>query len=161
MVSAASTDQAQPPDYSAEERERLAASFQVELAEYQTKRRYMLLWLGLAIGSAVLAVQIQDSSLAWIPGVAVVPFLILFVRQMLRVIDKLRCPGCGERQYQALGPFCPACGRKDVESPRKWFQVPQCRSCGTEVVYRKHGPRFRRRFCSMCGLKLDDEGFTI
>lgn len=85
-------------------------------------------WLGVAVGSAMIAVSmmlaILVNALAWSPREALVPFLyiggiyllfttplfILAWRTVPSVRQEWQCPGCGYLIYGLQSPKCPECG---------------------------------------------------
>lgn len=174
MVSATSTHPAQPHEYSDDERRRLFAAFQVELAQHRGRLKKLYVWVAAAIASFALLLPTQHSFIGLLPGFALVVSVSFLFVQFVRTIDRLVCPGCGERQLYSLGQFCPQCGSTDIEPPKRLFHwpgstdiesakrfptLPHCGSCGAVLAFGKRIPIFRRRFCACCGLKLDDEGF--
>jgi predicted RNA-binding Zn-ribbon protein involved in translation (DUF1610 family) len=174
MVSATSKHPAQPHEYSDEERRRLFAAFQAELAQHRGQLKKLYVWIAVAIASFALLLPTQHSFVGLFPGIALVVSVAFLVHQLVRTIDRLVCPGCGERQLYSLGQFCPQCGSTEIEPPKRLFDwpritliesaerfptLPHCGSCGAVLAFGKRIPIFRRRFCASCGQKLDDEGF--
>jgi hypothetical protein len=159
MVSATSIPSPQLREYSDEERARLFAAFQPELARHRARLRKLRGWLAVCIACFIIIVLVQHTFAVWFVGFAAIFSVTGLARRVWKTIDGPVCPGCGEHQYLSLGDFCPHCGGADVDMRPKWFERPHCRSCGTILAFGKHVPKFRRRFCARCGLKLDDEGF--
>ncbi|MGE5191287.1 MAG: hypothetical protein ACM3U2_02215 [Deltaproteobacteria bacterium] len=82
---------------------------------------------------------------------AVIAYLAIFLRFP-------RCPACTNEidEYPSeYWRFCPACGGTAIEAGT-WLRAPQCPSCGT--LRKGKGRDYRVRFCTTCGVKLDDGG---
>jgi len=101
------------------------------------------------------------------------------------VIPRLICPACAKTLDKDLGHYCPECGSNKIQAPEalEWSQLrnlsktelvekmkltqPHCKTCGGSFELPRGGGRTRRgairrykvRFCTHCGLQLDQEGF--
>jgi hypothetical protein len=93
-------------------------------------------------------------------------YLAFFVHAM--VTPKLPCPGCQQDlEVAKLGDYCPDCGAKETIEKKEVLtgaintKHPKCTSCGTKFTAGRSGKRiYRIRFCTHCGVFLDDKGIV-
>ena len=105
---------------------------------------------------------IPDRFLSWIAfgllflGVVIPLVSVLFVFIPLSRINK--CPACHNRlDVYLLGDYCPECGSNQLEK-KKW-SLPKCNACGKRLTHYKRRRRYKIRFCTHCGVFLEEKGF--
>ena len=100
----------------------------------------------------------------WLPAimlflVLLLPLIvyILFVAIPLSRLDK--CPSCNNHlSLTKLGDYCPECGKSQFDKSN-WVLGPKCKDCGKWLKYDKRGRHYKIRFCTHCGVFLDENGF--
>jgi hypothetical protein len=66
------------------------------------------------------------------------------------------CPACKRGVDRTFKIFCPECGSSQLLSG-SFFKSPRCNSCG-KVFGRGKSRRYKIKFCTHCGISLDDKG---
>ena len=77
----------------------------------------------------------------------------------------MTCPGCSNligcyNQFRAsFGAHCPECGSEKLrpDAPDGLIRTVYCEGCGKRLRFGK-GRDFVIRYCTHCGLKLDERG---
>ena len=146
-------------DFTSDERVNLREAFHAILI--RDRRHYRFAILGVA--GAVASLFFLSAS-HWM----FIPFLlcILFAGVSYFSGPLLSCPSCSLDVTSGLSCFCPACGAESLK-PRGYFGEARCDSCA-RILLRSTARRenFRSgrnrdydiRFCTFCGLALDQEG---
>ena len=91
-------------------------------------------------------------------------YLVFFIHALRT--PKLPCPSChGDLEVAKLGDYCPDCGAEETIAKKEALtglinaKHPKCASCGTKFTGGRWGKRiYRIRFCTHCGVFLDDKG---
>jgi len=89
---------------------------------------------------------------------AMLSWLIAVV--MLITGSRVRCSKCNRNVAAHVARLCPECGAESIEK-RKWYQTPHCTSCGATFVTRKGSGKWTVRYCTHCGVLLDESGARI
>jgi hypothetical protein len=145
-------------EYSPEE----LAAFQCEFQRLWKlrKRRLLPVYVGLgvcAVGMIASLVFGGDRR-----PVVVLTFMLVFlgtIAYMALFVGFPRCPACTNETDEYPGQychFCPACGGTAI-GPAAWATAPECQTCGIALRFGK-GRDFKIRFCTSCGVKLDESG---
>ncbi len=76
---------------------------------------------------------------------------------------RLRCPACNQRLFDRFGGFCPECGSRALGPPDPCDLLSQhpCAACGRKFHWGKTATGFRLRYCSSCGVLLDERGLGM
>lgn len=137
------------------------AAFQAEFQRRWSRRKRWVLpcYVGLcvwAIGMiAILLSAVIDGTrllLLMLAFLAIVAYAAVFLRFP-------RCPACTNETDEYPGEychFCPACGGTAI-GPATWARAPECQACGITLRFGKRRD-FKIRFCTSCGVKLDECG---
>jgi predicted RNA-binding Zn-ribbon protein involved in translation (DUF1610 family) len=137
-------------DYTPEERGRLHEAFQQVAAKY---RRHIGTALAAAVGFAgccILGAALREPAIGWL---AMVCWLVALCASVTS--PPLVCPGCDNR-IETINRYCPDCGGARVVR-HSIFKAPECTACGK--MLRTHRYRtYRMRFCTHCGILLDEKG---
>jgi predicted RNA-binding Zn-ribbon protein involved in translation (DUF1610 family) len=94
-------------------------------------------------------------------GFIVVCFVVLLITFIFTILilaikhDPI-CPACDNAVDRVLKTFCPECGNGQILSGG-FFKSPHCNSCGKDLR-RGKGRHYTIRFCTHCGISLDDKG---
>jgi hypothetical protein len=105
-----------------------------------------------------LAFKFPDLFTLWIILELICIFLLLGI---VLTIPLLTCPRCHNRLVQNFDVYCPTCGSNQIY-PYSLFctRLAYCSSCNRHMSPdSKSGRNYRIRFCTSCGLLLDDKGF--
>jgi len=143
--------------YSPEDVRRLQAEFAPVAARY--RRHTVIALCGILVLIACIATDrfLSRPILKEEFGTGLILFGIIAAAVLLA--PDLTCPGCSNDMDDEPADYCPECGACSVQ-PRTTFGSASCRTCG-KTLY--HGPgyknrRYKIRFCTYCGLKVDDKG---
>jgi hypothetical protein len=76
---------------------------------------------------------------------------------------RLKCPACRRRLFDRFGSWCPECGSRSLGDPDPNDIVPRypCTGCGRKFRWGKGASVFRLRYCSHCGVFLDEQGLKM
>ena len=153
-----------PDKHAAEYSEAELAEFKTSFADNETRRLPRFAVLGCYVGiplvvlTFTMAIRISEWLGAGERGfVFCIPILLITVWWFARA-SQSRCPACSHDVDHSVGFYCPCCGEKTLTT---YGQQPTCRSCGATLKWDQFGShrrQFRLQFCSMCGVKLSDEG---
>jgi hypothetical protein len=89
-------------------------------------------------------------------GFFVICFVVLLITFIFAILilaikhDPI-CPACDNAVDRVLKTFCPECGADNL------FSRTECSSCGKKL-FRGKGRRYTIKFCTHCGILLDDKG---
>jgi hypothetical protein len=164
-------DPVQPPKpYTPEDVRRLQAEFAPVAASYRRRSRIVMYLLSpLLVGIILLNFfpkalpnLFHDYFAQHFPDLTIVDvvvpgFICCLIAAACCSPPDLTCPGCSNNLRDEPADFCPECGARAVE-PRRGIHFPRCTACGKSL---NRGPKYRNykvRFCTYCGLKLDDQG---
>jgi hypothetical protein len=105
-----------------------------------------------------LQTSLQNLMVGWPLGVLLWFLLtIVFWVQLLR----FECPACHNRlASRRLGSYCPECGSDQLEAGN-WYRAWRCNACGKRLAHDKEGPCYKIRYCTHCGVFLDEKGLSI
>ncbi|HEY1170084.1 MAG TPA: hypothetical protein VGH19_01835 [Verrucomicrobiae bacterium] len=141
-------------NYSQAEQDELKARFQPVAARYR-----LLGWLAFAAAApiclwliAVTVFSVRGG--AWLLvacGVSLIGFTVIAL-----FTPKLICPGCEKQTDRGQGNFCPECGAETL-GPGDWLRHPHCRTCD-KTMRRGKNRHYTIRYCTHCGLLLDEKG---
>jgi len=90
--------------------------------------------------------------------VCLVVLMVVFISTALILAIKHDpiCPACDNAVERVLKTFCPECGSRQILLGG-FFKSPHCNSCGKDL-WRGKGRHYTIRFCTHCGISLDDKG---
>jgi hypothetical protein len=167
-------------DYTDDELEQFYEEFAPPIERYRRRRRYFMrvfipVFFALMIDIVIVAV---GSLLSWQerPVSMVVwfllyttcfLFLLLFACAFYGVflssfIRRVECPACHNRlDFCEVGDYCPDCGSNQIEGDNR-LKYPQCNACGKKLFRCGKGGigrSYKIRYCTNCGVFLDEEGF--
>ena len=157
-------------DYSAEERSRIQQQFAQIAAKCRRYGRIAVREIYILIGCIVFATfgflgtsALSGRTASWLFPWILIPagtvMLAFLVTAML--MPRPDCPGCSNRIDRSYGPYCPECGSRALESAGflRMSMSAKCGACHKIFSTGRQGAGYMRRWCSHCGLKLDDEGY--
>lgn len=139
-------------DFTASEVANLQAQFKMACRRYRRRATAGLAAMaasgggGIALG--VSTVHWEIAGALWFIGI------VAFVLSVLRLPT---CPACGREVDGCCGEYCPRCGAHAVALAGLLSQ-PICRACGLVIRFGK-GRGYPIRYCSVCGIMLDEKGF--
>jgi predicted amidophosphoribosyltransferase len=83
--------------------------------------------------------------------------LILWVVGAVRLVfhPRVRCPRCQGKVDSKVDHLCPECGAEGIDKGT-WFRSPRCSACKMVFETRKGGRLWQVRYCSFCGVLLDE-----
>jgi hypothetical protein len=137
-------------DYTPQERDTLYETFQ-QIAVKHRRRARAELCAGVGFFAfGIIAVGLQEFSLIW--G-AMACWLIAVAVEVTG--PPLVCPGC-DNLIENTNRYCPDCGGTPLISDG-FFKAAECTVCGKTLRFGKHRS-FRMRFCTHCGVMLDEKG---
>lgn len=141
-------------DYSPDEQSRLRGAFAPIASKHRRHARISYI-AGGGFVCCVLLMMILPKALS--PD-SLIPLPIFWLVGMWAVLSEPRlvCPGCSNEIDGRLGPYCPECGNRHLESSG-WLQPPYCTTCKKSMQRGKYR-RYTIRACTHCGLMLDDRG---
>jgi hypothetical protein len=151
-------------DYSAEERERLRATFAPIAADRRLHRLVCgVAFAGFMILMLLARISLKSNPLPWWKALPwwhswgmISCFLLAIGAAVLS--PGATCPGCSNDAENSFGRYCPDCGRRQLE-PGSFWSSPFCGAC-RKTMYRNRGRRrYKIRFCTHCGVPLDEKGF--
>jgi hypothetical protein len=150
-------------DYTAEEQNRLRQRFASRAEKY---RRHMRITLSCFVGFAVFILSgllFRPRQVAWVFAPAFLCWLTGIAFWLIS--PPVTCPGCSNligcsNQFRkSFGAYCPECGCEKLKPsvPDGWIRSAYCEGCGKRLRFGK-GQSFVIRYCTHCGLKLDERG---
>ena len=147
-------------EYSVEEQSAFRAQFARAAERYRRHRRYVYASFGvvavlLGIGYMLEAwLHLSISLTVWIGSGFWLGAAILLLGT-----PRLFCPACANNLKNGSGSYCPECGGRSLSS--RWlFRLQICSRCQRWLRRGKHRG-YRLRFCTHCGLKLDEGGLEV
>ena len=142
-------------DYTADEVAGFREEYRPLAAEYRRRSRVA----GLVVASSWMCIFLgmtlpwPFALYFWADGICCLA-VCLFSRKRVP-----KCPACRRSPDAGLGGFCPDCGCRGLEPSPGWFSDgPKCRACGRCICRGRGGRMYKLRFCTHCGLGLDDRG---
>jgi hypothetical protein len=75
-------------------------------------------------------------------------------------MSRVKCPACHNRVLDRPVQYCPDCGSSQIEAGNFWGRLPKCNACGKKLFLsgRNRGKFFAIRYCTHCGVLLDEKG---
>jgi predicted RNA-binding Zn-ribbon protein involved in translation (DUF1610 family) len=145
-----------PKQYSPEDVRRLQAEFAPIAASY---RRHGLIGI---CGILVFAAAIITNRFLPKPFRAdevIEPMLILafIIAAAFCLAPTLTCPGCSNNLRDQPADYCPECGAHAILRGDDYYSA-RCTACGKTMDPRPRGCAYKVRYCTYCGLKVDDKG---
>ena len=142
-------------DYTADE----VARFQEEYRPLATSYRRHARIRGFGMVSSQLSILLglvlpwPFTMFFWAYGICSFAFF-MFARKRLP-----HCPACRRSPDVGQGVFCSGCGSRALERSHGCFSGgPECRACGKWMSRGRGGRNYKIRFCTHCGLGLDEKG---
>jgi transposase-like protein len=138
------------------------SQFKSVVIPFQKHQKKSFIILG---GAFVVALTFLVFAMPKSAAVAFVIGYLAFIAHAM-MTPKLPCPACQQDlEVARLGDYCPDCGaretipKKEVLTGAMNTEHPKCTSCGTKFTAGRSGKRiYRIRFCTHCGVFLDDKG---
>ena len=139
-----------PPPYSWTDEERLRYK-----AQFRSVARKYRIWGGVAVASFItiwLSLFLASRSpgapaLGWVAGIGAAIFLACILYGPV-----LLCPACGQMLgSKTLAASCPECGGQLRDGEH-------CLACGRTFSKSGKGRGYSLRYCTNCGINLDDRG---
>jgi hypothetical protein len=162
------TERPDPPertveDYTSEELQQFLESFRVRRHRFN---RWRLWWRVIAIpGALFLAIGLMLAQInpgkgepwfEWMIGFIMFYWITIGVAA---IAGSVGCPACRNPLNGPIGEYCRECGEKSVEK-RIWPRDSFCSACGKSFPRESQPLLAPFRFCSVCGIRLDDETET-
>ena len=142
-------------EYSNAERKQFEDEFKQLAEHYRAKRKRAKQWINaffLCVAAMVVGSLVHNLLLFGLSGIAGV---LAWLCGHFNSPKLLICPACQQNLLGGFGKFCPEC---DGNLGRVSFiDDTRCSSCAKKLCL-KGGRNFRMRYCTYCGLKLEDEG---
>ncbi len=107
----------------------------------------------------VFGIALTVTAMLCVPGDLWIEWSAAFVICFLVIITLWKfphCPACRNELEAVVGPYCPECGERALQRAG-WLPIRTCTACGIAISPRK-GRNFRVRNCSICGVKVDENG---
>jgi hypothetical protein len=106
---------------------------------------------------STVALGIAFGKSPWNPVIGAAAFLSwVGFMVLLFTAPALRCGKCDMKLDSAVDRLCPECGNTSVVKTG-WWAAPSCSSCG-KVFTSRRGRGWAIRFCTYCGVHLDEIG---
>ncbi len=145
-------------EYSEAEKKLFKKQFQPAAESYRKGSRFFLigfvslfvLFLFFFVLGENQVISQKDAQLIGPWFVALLAILI-FTALILAIKHDPICPACNNVVDRVLKAFCPECGASNLLSKTR------CSSCGKRLSGGK-GRQYTIRFCTHCGVLLDDKG---
>jgi hypothetical protein len=154
------TERPDPPektveDYTPEELQRFLEGFRATRQRWERCRFWLFVVCvpGILILAAgrLLSLHKQELfewTMAWI-------IFLLTMVAAIAIVGSIRCPACRNKLNGPIGDYCRKCGAKSLEQ-RTWPKNQSCSACGKSFERGSQHPLAKFRFCTVCGVKLDD-----
>ena len=138
-------------DYTTDELIRFRESFWPEAEKFR-KRQFIGQVIGACMGFIFLFLFLWPQYReVWFPAFVVwIATMLLFATG-----HKLKCPACKNDIECLPHIYCSKCGAPGLT--KKWYSSAYCGICDSKLVWGKRR-HFKLRFCTHCGVKLDDKG---
>jgi ribosomal protein S27E len=150
-------------EYSENERAQFKKQFEPIARSYRrTSKRVVWIFLSLAflfliffvLGSKGIIPQQFVSKFALF--FTALLFIFIFAVLILAIKYDPVCPACEKGVDHVLRTFCPECGNEGLVH-NSFFTRARCLSC-SKVFAGGKGRCYKIRFCTHCGILLDEEG---
>lgn len=117
-----------------------------------------LLFIAFAAGGFALGAMPATQGVAKVVLLLALPTFVVFLVSLFWS-RRLKCPACRRRLIDRIGRFCPECGNRSLEEPdpRDLLPAHPCTACSKKLHWGK-GARIQLRYCTHCGLLLDEQG---
>lgn len=138
--------------YSESEKAEIKRVFEKITKNYKSRSIILLV---ITFGSLVFAMLclLRPASPLWLIWLA---WSILLIGVILQYFwHGLYCPGCRIVMDQGFGSFCPECGGKLLF---EFLKGTKCCDCGNKLR-RGRGRSYKIKYCSFCGVQVDEKGF--
>ncbi len=111
------------------------------------------------LGASALTGSTASWLFPWILAPAGACVAALIVTTLL--MPRPKCPGCANPVEKGYGPYCPECGSRALERAGIFpaSTTSRCGACRKTLSVGRGGKPYMIRFCTFCGLKLDEEGY--
>jgi hypothetical protein len=74
-------------------------------------------------------------------------------------LSRIQCTACHNRlDFCKHVDYCPECGSNQLDAGN-WFKFPRCNACGRKLASGRGGRCYKIRFCTHCGVFLDEKSF--
>jgi len=136
-------------DYDESEKAEFVKVFRPRARDYRCfKALFVCSFIALIVALFVFK---SDGLFGWFSGFVGVYLVLYFT------LFKPRCPACGKNADTCVRTFCPECGSRKI-SPGGFMRSIECLSCGEVLRRGKGGRGYRVRYCTHCGVFLDNKG---
>ncbi len=145
-------------EYTEEERKIVKAAFRLLTTTYRRRRRIALYCFLSGFGTGAFALLVPR----WAPAFAswaALPYFASIAAYLgaLLSMPRLVCPGCTKDVQSSYGKYCPDCGSKTLEPKDTFLPYFRCIACRKSNL-RGGREYFITRFCTHCGVMLDEKG---
>jgi hypothetical protein len=141
-------------DYSSEERNRFREAFGSIAAGYRRHARIAYSAMGAGAACVLLGMILPKFAFPWLISSIFIVFFVVLGSAMSA--PSLVCPGCSNYIEHSFGPYCPECGKKQLQ-PGSWSGQRRCIACGKTMGGGK-ARGYTIRFCTHCGVMLEEKG---